>query len=223
MNPKLIDIHTHSDNQSNEIISVKNTPPDFFGSSFYYSTGIHPWDVEKSDIKDLQILLKHSENANFIAMGEIGLDKIKAVDFQKQLKFFTGQLELAEKLNKPLIIHCVRTYSEILSVRKDYNKTPWIIHGFNANQDIAEKLISKNCYLSFGSLLFNEKSGAFKVFNQVNTDSIFLETDDSGKKIEEMYQMAARITNNATSHLKEKIYNNFVSCFKPCRDVKNTL
>ena len=130
-----------------------------------------------------------------------------------QLKVFKAQILLSEEYQKPLIIHCVKSFQEVLLLKKEIKpQQPWIIHGFNKNSQVAASLIKNSCFLSFGkSLLKNEKlQDAFK---EIPLENIFLETDDSEIAIETIYKKAAEIKNVTIGEIKKNIHQNFNKIF----------
>lgn len=102
----------------------------------------------------------------------------------------------------------------MLGIRKKTGyRIPWIFHWFNADIAIARELIKKNCYLSFGHMLFNDRSKAFAVFPEIPAENIFFETDDSGYTIQQVYQQAASIRKLGIGDLQKQIMDNFARCF----------
>jgi TatD DNase family protein len=214
-----IDIHTHTYYQDPETTLVLNVFPDDkekFDLPAYFSVGLHPWHVKENTWeKQVENVKNAALDKKVLAVGETGLDKVTGNLYDTQLIAFTAQLTIAESLKKPLIIHCVRSYSELLSFRKKSDQSiPWIFHWFNADKQIAAELIRKNCFLSFGHLLFNAQSKAFNVFETIGLDHVFFETDDAGISIREVYTKAAEIRNTRLSDLKTQILDNFGHCFQ---------
>jgi len=215
-----IDIHTHTYYQDPETTLILNVFPeeqDKLELPVFLSIGLHPWHVhEKTWEKQVERVKNAALNNNrVLAVGEAGLDKVVNDSYTTQYLAFTTQLTIAESLKKPLIIHCVRSYSELLALRKKSDQlVPWIFHWFNADEQIAGELIRKNCYLSFGHMLFTEQSKALRVFKIISPDHVFLETDDSGYTIREVYARAANIKNIKVTDLKTQILDNFGRCFQ---------
>ncbi len=150
-----------------------------------------------------------------LAIGEAGLDKAVTIPFHTQQSAFEEQLRIAQTTGKAVMIHCVRSYSELLAYRKKSDQSiSWIFHWFNSNEQTARELIRKNCFLSFGHMLFNEQSKAYSVFKNMPAENAFLETDDAGFTIHEVYEQAAWIRNISTDELKLQILDNFARCFK---------
>ncbi len=191
----LIDFHTHktySDNTTFVRSFMIDQTPD---ENRFFTIGLHPWQVADFNLdKALKIIENFCTHDNCIAIGEIGLDKTRKF-FDLQYKAFIAQVLLAEKLNKPVVIHAVRSYNEILSLRKKYTKTLWAIHGFIGNKQTAFQLIDKNIYLSFGKALLNPSPKLQQAFKAVPYDKIFLETDVWKGHIEQIYAAAENMIN----------------------------
>jgi TatD DNase family protein len=179
------------------------------------SVGLHPWHLSETTYTNQLKTVEHlSKLADVIAIGETGLDKAIAVNYDLQKEVFSYHLTIAASCNKPVVIHCVRAYSEMLAYRKSFDpKIPWIFHWFNADISIALQLIKKNCYLSFGHMLFNQRSKAYGVFQQIPPENLFFETDDAGYSIQDVYARAATLRNMVVMDLQKQIINNFARCF----------
>lgn len=213
-----IDIHTHTyyrDPETTLVLNVFPDEPDKLNLPALFSVGLHPWHVQDNWEEKVATIKNAALHSHVMAIGETGLDKVVNNPFDLQKLAFTAQLSIAESLRKPLIIHCVRSYSELLAFRKKSDqRIPWIFHWFNADQQIAGELMRKNCYLSFGHMLFQAKSKAYHVFKSMPPDNLFFETDDAGFTIGEVYAKAAEIRNIAVTELKTQIMNNFGRCFQ---------
>jgi len=209
-----IDIHTHRHVSAADIFAVENV----FATDIQkfrtekdrlFSAGIHPWHINELTLeKDISSIDEFCADPNVFAIGEAGLDRICKVPFGLQEDVFNCQLEIAGKHGKPIIVHCVKANQEIISIyRKSKSNSILIFHGFNNNLQIAGKLLDHGFYLSFGQALLNQKSNAFRIFKQIPNESIFLETDDSGYSIEEIFAEAARIKKISVIDLRKTVYN----------------
>ena len=189
------DIHTHRlPDKEKDILFILNCMPDNGNplsdqlvSDFrgYYSIGIHPGYIADTE-RQLQEVREACTHRLVIAVGEAGLDKLADAFLPEQIKIFKIQALLAEEFGKPLIIHCVKAWAELISVRKELNpKMPWIIHGFRGNGQLASQLIKQGFYLSFGGL-FNPEALQMEYLNR-----ILAETDDSDLSICNVYQRLA--------------------------------
>ena len=214
-----IDIHTHTYNELPETIQLLNVFPEEqekLHFPCYFSVGLHPWYVKEDTWKhEVEIVRLASSLPSVMAIGETGLDKAVTVSMQAQQAAFEEQLHIAENSRKAVVIHCVRSYSEIMAYRKKSDLSiPWIFHWFNSNEQTARELIRKNCFLSFGHLLFNKQSKAYDVFKNIPAENIFLETDDAGYTIHQVYEQAVLIRKIHPDVLKSQILDNFARCFK---------
>jgi len=213
-----IDLHTHNSSAEENTIKVVNLFPDVSGLSNiskYASIGLHPWYIKDNYIEQLTQLRTTAQNKMIIAIGEAGLDKAVKINFELQKTVFIAQAKIAEELSKPMIIHAVKTYNDVIALRKKITKAPpWIIHGFTGNKNIANELIRNNFCLSFGKDLFNNKSHAPEVFCNSSYDTIFLETDDSGLTIKSIYEKASELLKISTLQLCTQINNNFQKLFQ---------
>ena len=225
MNP-YVNIHTHYNNHigDNEFVEIQNIDVDNIVNvdvSHFYSIGIHPWNLKSQNLKisetqklgDLES--QCLGDLNIKAIGECGLDRACDVDFEIQKEVFIKQIELSEQIAKPLIIHAVRTYPDIISIRKEIKaKQPWIIHGFQGNMQSAEQLLRHDgIYLSLGDVLFKNERRASELMNVIPLDRLFLETDVAERDIVEVYEKAASLSGIEMGKLRNDIFNNFVKIF----------
>lgn len=208
-----INIHTHHLSKDHGVFlfnsNLTNSKKIYTDS--YFSIGIHPWDIEFNvSLSELEIIIQHQ---NCLAIGECGLDKIIDTDIEIQKKVFQSQLELAVKYQKPVIIHCVKAFDELIEICQSYHsKTPLIIHGFNKSIQLAKQLIDKGFYISLSHSIFKKEDIDFSV---LPFEKLFLETDTNESiLIEEVYKKAAACFQIQEDDLKEKIYTNFTALFK---------
>ncbi len=212
MTKKFINIHYHPENNSEDIVGLRNI--DFTKDlriAKNCSIGLHPYDL-KNRIKaeqDLIILKDLIIKNDLIAIGEIGLDRIKnKKNFDLQLEFFEKQLFFAHERNLIIIIHAVKSYADILNIFKRL-KIPLekvIFHGFNSSLNMAQDIASKGGYLSFGKVLLKSEK-LQKVFKEISEKQIFLETDEEPlSQIYELYELASKIKG---FNIKEIINNNY--------------
>ncbi len=180
-----------------------------------YSFGIHPWKIDK-DVNDiLQEMDTITRNRRCIAIGECGLDKAIETDFELQQKIFCEQIQIANEVQKPLMIHCVKAFNELTACLKKMNNTvPVIIHGFNNNQNIANDLLKQGYLLSFGKALLNDSSNASEVIKHVGRKNFFLENDDSDVSIRDIYKRASEILGIEEQFLQEQLKSNYQRIFK---------
>ncbi len=211
-----IDIHTHKPANKNitllNIFAGYELPNNYSG---YWSCGIHPWHLQNYNLDNALVKLQKSlSDKKMLAIGEAGLDKNTSASMEHQELAFRQQIKLSESYNKPLIIHCVKSYNEVLNIRKATRaKQAWVLHGFNGSYELAMQCINENCMLSYGHLLLNENSKAYKQFHKIPLENVFFETDEADISISEIYKTGAQLKNISLETLKKNIYNNFEKIF----------
>lgn len=213
-----INAHTHDAGKDNTLSVVNLYPGDEsrIEKGRYYSMGLHPWFIpEKGAGTLLKELEKSARREEVVAIGECGLDKLSSVPMDLQQFVFEKQVEIAGKVGKPLIIHCVRAFNEIVQVRNHTNsQVEWVIHGFNSNLQIADMLIRHEMYFSFGKALLHPESNASKVLPQLEDELYLLETDDKDIPIEKVYQRAGELVGMDEETLRLSMLTNFINIFK---------
>ena len=219
-----IDIHTHFARSENGVVSVYNFHQKdwenrhFTEGSPLASVGLHPWFLTVENFeKDYEKLAQLIEVQSVIALGECGLDKIKGTDFDFQIHAFERQIRLAETVAKPVVVHCVKAFNEVISIKKRLNpKVPIIIHGFNQNEIILRELIKNDFFISIGAAILQEQnvSNAAKNLRHIPLNRLFFETDDKEVAIQKIYETAANILEINVSDLKNQVRDNFETTFK---------
>lgn len=202
-------IHTHNFSNNKNVVELVNQYPKEVDVTLpSFTVGIHPWHAnEDTFLKELSIIEQFIHLPNFMAVGECGLDKRIETPIDIQKKILIPQLLLAEKHKKPVILHCVAAYQEIIEIKRDLKLSiPMVIHGFSKNIQVAESLLKNGFYLSFGKyLLLNpELENTLKT---VPLQQLFLETDMIDQTIFEVYSKAERVLNTNLEPIIEENYN----------------
>ncbi|HAO08434.1 MAG TPA: hydrolase TatD [Chryseobacterium sp.] len=197
------DFHHHKKNIPNGIynLNIEEIPSDF-----PYSIGIHPKDIDVNNLDNQFKWMRNMISENCFAIGECGLDSFAEAEEKIQEEVFLRQIRFANEVKKPIIIHCVRKFYEVISFKK-YAEQPMIIHGFNKKERIAEDLLKNNFYLSFGkAVLYNlSLQNTLKI---TPLDKIFLETDNDDFSIEELYGKVSEIKGISLENLNKQILEN---------------
>jgi len=190
----IIDIHTHKAAPLPEgIISIRLSFHDSNPAELYdtqaYSVGIHPWDTGHDTIEDSwESLEQLASGPNVIAIGECGIDLLCGIEIFRQLQIFKKQVELSEKLHKPVIVHAVKSYDIICGLRRDLKPAqPWVIHGFRGKPAAAQALLRSGCLISFGEK-FNPDTLASMPLNR-----ILAETDESDLSIDRIITRLSQV------------------------------
>lgn len=208
-----INIHTHKKpNGPNETI-IRNaylhrTTEHLANLPYGVSIGLHPWYLKSLSVNECADLLTDlASTNNVLAIGEIGIDRSIDIPIHTQLTYFEVQWNIARALQKPVIIHAVKSYSDLIPFLKK-SKVPFIFHQFQGNEQQAKELLKYNVYLSFGKQLFLNKYTL--PFEQIPMEHIFLETDTSSEyTIEQVYAKAANLKGLEIDELKFNLFHNF--------------
>jgi TatD DNase family protein len=214
-----IDIHVHDGKPASGVFIIESLmaheeklPENVSGVA--YTFGIHPWFLNENNHKQLISSVENSViYTNIIGIGEAGFDKLRGPSPELQRKAFEEQVVIAGAYMKPVIIHCVRAWDELLTVRKKLKpKTPWMIHGFRGNVELATQLLSKGMYLSFW-FDFVLRPESADLLKSLPTDRIFLETDGAEVDIRDIYMKVAKDIGISVDKLKTIISENFKTFF----------
>lgn len=147
MIPDVSDIHTHNPAADNAVINL--APGMTLRPGALYSAGIHPWWA----VADFSWVERMAENPQVVMIGECGIDRLRgAHPIGQQLDMLRRHAELAERVGKPLLLHVVRGYGEIMALHKQINPSqPWIIHGFRGKPQLAKQLTDMGIHISLGN------------------------------------------------------------------------
>ena len=211
-----IDIHTHNTSNKNDVLEIRNC---FLGESLCsdecFSLGLHPWHISEKSLGEVEKFYTLIENNNFLALGEIGLDKNIDVSLEFQKQILELQLVISEENNLPVVLHVVRSFNDILELRKKGKyKQPWIIHGFNKNKELAKQLLAKGFYLSLGAKVMRNDIIFAELVKAIDISKLFLETDDQSEfTIKDIYKRVAEIKEISEKELVLLLEHNFKKVF----------
>ncbi|MDE7069796.1 MAG: TatD family hydrolase [Alistipes sp.] len=194
LNDRLVNIHTHRPTGC----AVEPT----FG-------GVHPWQA--AERFDAEALRRAVGDAQMV--GEIGLDYACGVDRELQMRLFRAQLRLAEELRRPVVIHCVKAFEQVMRELRSYRLRAVVFHGFIGSAEQAARAVDAGYYLSFGARAFRSPR-TVEALRRTPLDRLFAETDDSGEPIGEIYRRIAQIIGIDTERLEEEILRNYRKIFE---------
>lgn len=214
----LFDVHSHLvQTDNNQEIHICNLIVTDSQSAIpdcgYFSAGIHPWYISEDIDAAFENLRNITTNERCLAIGECGLDRLKGPGLAVQEAIFRQQLLLAESLNKPVIIHSVRCFPELIRMKKELAiHIPCILHNFSGNQQQLQELIRHGFCFSVGIAalphLIRNKS-----LSQIPLNLFFIETDESLESLSFLYQKIAFERQIAISELESLISTNFHNIF----------
>lgn len=209
-------LHTHQFmNQADVLELVNQYPQEFDASLPFYSIGIHPLYINENRLAaDFQMVDEKLALPECLALGECGLDKRSETPFEVQQLVFEKQLALAQKHQKPVVIHCVAAFQEVIETKKRLKITvPMIIHGFSKKVELAKQLIDNGFYVSFGKNLLRNPE-LEPVFKSIPNDRFLLETDMVEEGIQEVYALAAKYKELELGELQKIVNNNYKTIFE---------
>lgn len=148
---------------------------------FIYSTvGISPNDIQNVEIDDLKIIKDFAKNDKVVAIGEIGLDYYwNKENKEKQKEFFIKQIELADELDLPIVIHCRDAVMDTLDILKNRinPKRRGIFHCCMLNKELIKEAVKLGFYISFSGNVTFKSAKPVDSINEVPIDKILIETD----------------------------------------------
>lgn len=158
--------------KSNEEVIKLLEIPDMYGV-----IGIHPEDVLNYCNKDMEFIEKNINKAKILGIGEIGLDYYYTKDNKKeQIELFNKQLAIAEKYNKPVVIHSREATFDTIDNLKKY-KVKGVIHSFSGSLETAKIYIKMGFLLGVNGVITFKNCNIKDVIKEVGLENIILETD----------------------------------------------
>ena len=164
------------------MLAVTVTPDEYLGArktlaaekNVALAAGLHPWRVR--DARDADALCVLLPETRFV--GEIGLDyHWMSSTKEKQRAFFEAQLELANRLGLPVIVHDREAHGDTLEILKKY-KPKGVLHAFSGSREMAKEILDIGMYLGFGGVLtFKNARKATEVLQEIPKERILFETD----------------------------------------------
>jgi len=176
-NAKKVDItrviNNGCNNKSNiEVINLSNKHDNMYGA-----IGIHPEDADTYEESDLKYIEDNLNTKKIVAIGEIGLDYYYTKENKdKQIDLFEKQLELAEKYNKPVIIHSREATLDTINILKKY-KVTGVIHSFSGSLETAKEYIKMGFLLGINGVITFKNCNLKEVIKEIDLNNIVLETD----------------------------------------------
>lgn len=203
----ILDIHSHSLSPNPDAVIDLSalvaecdgdfSIPDPYSANQRFSVGIHPWTLTEEIPEGLFDKIERVASLPQVALvGETGVDIPKGGPLFRQMIVFKRMIELSEKIEKPLLIHCVKAQDIIIGLHKELKPAqPWIIHGFRSKLSVAEMFIREGIALSFGQF-FNPIT-----VHSVPHELIFAETDESPLPISEIIHSLSDARGTDLSHI----------------------
>lgn len=183
----------------------------------YGTLGIHPEEIDNISDNSFKFIEENLNNSKIVAIGEIGLDYYWVKDNkEKQIEIFEKQLKLAQKYNKPIVVHSRESIQDTYNILKKY-KLKGTIHCFSSSLEMAKEFIKLGYKIGVGgTVTFKNSKKLQEIIKEIDLKDILLETDSPylspepfrGKKNKpsNVYFVALKI-----SELKEMEINDVIS------------
>lgn len=144
----------------------------------YGVIGLHPEEVDNVTDESFKIIEDNISNPKIVGIGEIGLDYYYVKDNkEKQIKLFKKQIELAEKYNKPIVVHSRDAAMDTYNILKDVN-VKCDIHCFSYSYEMACEFVKLGFKLGIGGVLtFKNSKNLKEIVNKLDIENFLLETD----------------------------------------------
>jgi TatD DNase family protein len=146
----------------------------------YAAVGSHPDAADEVNEEVLEEYRKLCKlNPKVKAIGEIGLDyHYEDIPREIQLKAFRMQMELAEELKLPAIVHEREAHEDGMAVVREFPEVTGVFHCYSGSAEMARQLVDKGWYIGFtGVLTFKNARKAIEVASSIPLDRLVLETD----------------------------------------------
>ena len=149
-------------------------------AAVFAAVGIHPTDCAQATEKDYELIAELAGHEKVVAIGEVGLDYYHMrASKEIQEKAFIRQIELAQKLNLPLIIHNRDSHEDLFAIltRTDAGRTGGVLHSFSGDEKFLEKVLLEHFFVSFTGNITFKKSTSDALVKAAPLDCLLLETD----------------------------------------------
>lgn len=194
----------------------------------YASCGISPNDIEDFSVENLEKIEEMAKNRKVVAIGEIGLDyHWNKENKEAQKELFIKQIDIANKLNKPIIIHTRDAVMDTIEILKTHPvQNTGIFHCCPLNQELIKEGLKLGYYISFSGVITFKNAKPNEAVNQVPLDRILIETDSPymspephrGERNTSLYvkyvaQKIAEIKGLSLEEVAKATYNNAIRIF----------
>jgi TatD DNase family protein len=172
----------------NRIVSICNSFHDFSkvyenlksAGNVYHAVGVSPSEVQNPGKDWVMNIERAVQSPRVVAIGEIGLDYYRKFgDKKSQIELFITQLDLASKLNMPVIIHNRDAGHDVLDILRD--RLPargGVLHCYSEDAEYAQKALELNLYFSFaGNLTYKNAKNLHETVSVLPVDRILIESE----------------------------------------------
>ncbi|MBR1376576.1 MAG: TatD family hydrolase [Bacilli bacterium] len=196
---------------SEEVVDISSK-----NDKFYASIGIHP--LYDGDVSELEKLY-YGDSDKIVAIGETGIDT--SDNLTNQIMKFRESIELANKLELPLIIHANTTKNSTINATKlcldildNYNTMGYVFHSFQPDVELAKRITYNGGYVSFGPMILKSNAKkSLEVIENVPIEKILVETDypfmtDDSNKVVDVFKKICELRCQSEYSLTEQLNAN---------------
>jgi TatD DNase family protein len=223
-----------------QILTIGNgTGPDDMGCGIpvaeahdwiYTSAGVHPHDAAKVEERHFELMERLAAHPKVVAIGETGLDyhyDNSPRDTQREV--FRRQVDLAVRLNLPVIVHTREADADTETILREARPTRGVLHCFTSGAALAEAVLELGFMISFsGIVTFPKAQDLVAIARTVPSDRLLIETDcpylapvpHRGKRnepafISETARFLAGVRGVSLDQISEETSLNFARLFSP--------
>ncbi len=205
-----LDVHAHQKSNDTQILVGVHTK------------AFHPWELvlpfERKNFDEKWEALK-KETDNIVAIGECGLDRVHEgiASIEDQIYVLRKHFELAQELKLPIIIHSVRTHSDILGILKKIKFSyPVMLHAYGGNEYEMQEYLKYDVYFTYGARIFKND----KMLKITPLNRLMFETGDQHEfSIKDIYEQGAKSLGMDILKLEDELFANFKRVFGNLDDV----
>lgn len=204
-------------------------------NAIHYALGIHPHFLDSFHESDLPLLQKKlsKRDSKCVALGEVGLDKFAKADQSQQEFVFIKQLKMAQQLQLPIILHCVKKQGRVLALLKQHAFSHGgVYHAFSGSIEVAHEFIKLGFKLGIGGVItYPNSTKTRQTISQLPIESLLLETDapdmplyqqlsehNNPLNIIAIFNALSGLRNESQSQLMAQLYNNVINIFPLSND-----
>ena len=201
--------------------------------SVFFTVGIHPSECERVDNSAIEQLLPLFSQDKCLAVGEIGLDYHYEKDKTLQKELFKCQLELAVRLNLPVVIHSREATKDMLEILTEYHgrlKKGFLMHCYSESAESAKEYLKLGAYFAFGGVITFKNAKKDEIIKSIPLNRVLCETDcpymtpvpyrgqvNEPMRVVEVYKKMAEIYGVEISDLVKTVANNTARFFNDSR------
>ena len=158
--------------------------------NIYAAVGFHPNEAYKWDETSAESIRQLSQHPKVLAIGEIGLDYYRnTTDKEVQIEVLQQQLQLAAGMDLPVIIHNRKASDDLYPIlldwqkgmatsTKNHAKQAGVLHAFNEDHPLLEKLVEANFYFGMGGpITYANNKNTSLLVTSIPINRLLLETD----------------------------------------------